>query len=689
MAGFGLAVMVWGNAAEATPMVAAAPTEPVAGPEELAPAAPSPNYLVGRGMTDITGPAYGIPLWGFGRPDQLTHGIHTRQKARAFIIADPQTGDRLAFISIDVGSIDHNTSLEVVDRLKARYGDLYRLDNVIISATHTHATPGGLWHTRAVMGLAGSFYPEFFDHVVSGIVGAVEAAHVDLKPGTIRINEGEIEGTGANRSMTAYEQNPAAERARYAHPIDREMTLLRFEDEAGPVGLLNWHAVHPTSMTYDNHLISGDHKGYASLAFERAMGVRYNSRDDFVAAFAQSTPGDVTPNLNLDNTGPGADMFESTAIIGARQLAGAQELFETAETPLVGPIATRQVYIDLSDFEVAAAYADGETRTTCPSAYGYAFAGGSTEDGGGHFLFSEGMMEQSVILDFLIRFLTGAPEWTEDVHACQQPKAILFETGTGTPPLQSQIRSLSLARIGQLVIVAVPAEVTTMAARRLKETVRAELGDWAEYIVIAGYSNGYAGYVTTPEEYAVQHYEGGHTLHGPWTLPAYRQTVAQLATALAANRPVTGSPAYDDWRGKSEEEPLHDGSADRLVEGAAFGDALPLARHVYSAGDMVHAEFRSGNPTARLAAPGSYVYVERQTGEGWVTVADDADWETQIAWQDRGAEGLVATVSWKVPSSAVRASYRIRHEGVFTDAEGQTQELSAVSDLFVVELPVE
>ena len=30
----------------------------------------------------------------------------------------------------------------------------------------------------------------------------------------------------------------------------------------------------------------------------------------------------------------------------------------------------------------------------------------------------------------------------------------------------------------------------------------------------AGYSNGYAGYVTTTEEYQLQHYDGGHTMHG-------------------------------------------------------------------------------------------------------------------------------------------------------------------------------
>ena len=57
------------------------------------------EYLIGRGMSDITGPAFGIQLWGFGREDQISEGIHIRQKARAFIIADAQLKKRLVFVS--------------------------------------------------------------------------------------------------------------------------------------------------------------------------------------------------------------------------------------------------------------------------------------------------------------------------------------------------------------------------------------------------------------------------------------------------------------------------------------------------------------------------------------------------------------------------------------------------------------
>lgn len=644
------------------------------------------DYLIGRGMTDITGPAFGIQMWGFGREDQLTEGLHIRQRARAFIIAEPDDGKRLVFVSADIGSIEHNISLEVLDRLKARYQGLYTLDNVILSATHTHAGVGGHWHTRVELGLAGAFYPERFERIVEGIVDAIAAAHDDLQPGDILINKGDVEGAGANRSMAAYEQNPAEERARYAGPMDKEMTLLSFVGADGPVGMVNWFAVHPTSMTYDNKLISGDHKGYASLAFEKAMGVQYASADDFVAAFAQSTPGDITPNLNLNNTGPGRDDFESTAIIGSRQLAVARDLFETAEESLSGPIDHRQLYVDLSDLDVNDEFTGAGAKTTCPSAYGYSFAGGSTEDGGGHFLFWEGMTESRFYLDFLIGFLTGAPAPTADVIDCQIPKPILFETGTGTPPLQSQIRSIGLARIGQLVILTVPAEVTTMAARRLKETVRAEVGEWASHIVIAGYVNGYAGYVTTPEEYLVQQYEGGHTLHGQWTLAAYRQTAATLARAMEIGEPIENTVIYDDWRGKAPETALHDGSVDRLAEGGAFGEALPLSRTTFAPGDVALVEFRSGNPTADHDALSTFAEVERQTEEGWEKVATDGDWETKIRWR-KGEEHseLIAQVTWETPKDLLPGVYRIRHFGLATVQSGDHKRFEGTSASFQVD----
>ena len=56
---------------------------------------------------------------------------------------------------------------------------------------------------------------------------------------------------------------------------------------------------------------------------------------------------------------------------------------------------------------------------------------------------------------------------------CQAPKPILMDTGGLSKPYpwQPDIVPLQLLRIGQLVMIAVPGEFTTMAGRRLRNSV--------------------------------------------------------------------------------------------------------------------------------------------------------------------------------------------------------------------------
>lgn len=637
-------------------------------------------YLIGRGIDDVTGPLVGVPLWGFGRPDQVGEGLHIRLRSRAFLIA--QAGDprqRLVFVSVDLGSVDHHMTLEVVERLQQRFGEAYNLDNVIISATHTHSGPGGYWQSRTATGLDGGLYPAHFEAIAVGITASIVKAHEDLQPGNIYINSGHVANAGTNRSLVAYMENPSEERARYSENTNTEMIMLKFVDDSGEIGMINWYALHPTAMNYYNQLVSGDHKGYASLRMEQLYGTTYTSDNDFVAAFAQADPGDVTPNMNLDNTGPGATDVETTRIMGERQLQVAQQLFAQAQEALEGSIDSRRMYVDLSHYEVQDRFTGMGVQHTCPSAYGYSFAGGSTEDGGGHFLFREGMTDQKIWLDWLIRLVTGAPKWTESVKSCQAPKPILFETGSGNPPLQSQVHALTVARIGQLVIVALPAEVTTMAGRRLRESVRNELGDWARYIVLAGYANGYTGYVTTPQEYMLQQYEAGHTLHGRWSLPAYQQIVSELARALQSGTEVTSTVNYDDWRGKSVGKPLPKGVVGLPPRSHRHGDALPLGKTQYRPGEVVIAEFRSTNPTAYFGSGDNFMRVQHRTPGGWRGVVDDGDWSTRVRWRVEGGVN-VAQLSWEIPDDAGAGNYRIRH--YWYDSESGT--FSGVSETFSV-----
>ena len=60
--------------------------------------------------------------------------------------------------------------------------------------------------------------------------------------------------------------------ARYTYNTDKDMVQLKFVSTGGqPLGVINWYAVHCTSMNNTNSYISSDNKGYAGLLFEGAV----------------------------------------------------------------------------------------------------------------------------------------------------------------------------------------------------------------------------------------------------------------------------------------------------------------------------------------------------------------------------------------------------------------------------------
>ena len=175
------------------------------------------------------------------------------------------------------------------------------------------------------------------------------------------------------------------------------------------LGLLNWFAVHGTALNNTVTLISGDNKGAASQLFEKHMHRQgagesaWNASDpDFVAAFAQSNSGDVSPNTEgafctdtglpcdpsrstcdgrnelCNGRGPfWPDCFASSHEIGRRQFVKARELFDntTASRELHGDIDYRSIFVNISSVILAQDGSNG----TCRPAMGYAFAAGTTD----------------------------------------------------------------------------------------------------------------------------------------------------------------------------------------------------------------------------------------------------------------------------------------------------------------------
>jgi neutral ceramidase len=634
-----------------TPTQASALTGPCAG---------NTAFNVGAGIYDITGPAAELGMMGYAMVDQKTAGIHQRLRSRAFVIASPCNGKRVAFVSADAGQIFQGVKQQVVERLRATYGGLYSDENVVLSATHTHSGPGGFSHYALYNLTILGYDRQNFDAIVDGIYQSIVRAHNNLTPGGIRIAGGDLLNASINRSPEAYLYNPSGERALYAHDTDKRMTLLRLQASTGAeVGLINWFAVHATSMGNDNLLISGDNKGYASYLFEKAKGTNYLASKTFVAAFAQSNEGDVTPNIYGGTNGGGANDFESVELSGRKQYNLARTLYDTATQPVTGAVDFRHAYVKMDEVWVAPSFTDGSWRQTCEAAIGDSMLAGA-EDGPGFG--SEGATCAQ------IDDLWGVFNCAVSTTPCQGEKPIVLEMGTMTPyPWTPEVLPLQVVTVGNLAIVAVPFEMTTMSGRRLRQTVLTQLAPLGvNQVVIAGLSNAYAGYIATREEYALQHYEGASTHFGPWTLAAVQQEAEKLAAALRDGTTVAPGPTPRDLR--NEQTTLQTGVVfdDKLLW-VDFGSVVTNARSSYLRGETVSVTFWGAHPKNNLRRQGSFLQVQRKSGTSWVTVAYDWDWETKYRWQRNNCAPTLAcshvTTEWKIPSDTPAGTYRIRHDG--------------------------
>ena len=626
--------------------------------QPAAQAAPEP-YLVGRGISDVTGPAAENGMMGYSDFGQKTTGLHQRQRSRAYVVVDRATGDRVAYVNADLAMVFRSVQEGVLAKLQARYGNTYTRENLLLSATHTHAGPGGYSHNLAynlsILGLQ----QQTLDAITDGIVESVVEAHEDLKPGSLSLGRGELTDASVNRSRVAFDRNPAADKAFFPNAIDPSMTVLKFRQGSADVGAVSWFATHNTSMTGRNTLISPDNKGYASYQWEHDdSGVRYlDDRSGFVAAFPNTNAGDMSPNLNLrPGSGPTEDEVENTRIIGERQNRKAQQIFAGAQTEVTGGVAHRMRFVDMGSVAVDGRYTtDGNPGTTCSGVVGASTLAGSVEDGPAIPGFTEGM--QSPIKSLLEPLNIPVPQWLKD---CQYPKASLVPTGLvqATP----NVVPLQIVRIGQLHLVAVPGEVTITAGLRIRRTVAAELGTSIDNVLIQGYANDYSQYVTTPEEYDLQQYEGGSTLFGRNTTPAYQQEFGKLAASLRdgttpAAGPTPTKPPFTDLN-------LQTGVVfDDKAPGTSFGQVLTQPAATYTTGQTATAVFVTGHPKNNLHRNGTFLEVQRLVNGQWTRHGDDGDWSTRYRWQRSGVANSEATITWAIPAGTPAGTYRIVHNG--------------------------
>lgn len=444
----------------------------------------------GAARVDIT-PENGGTTLGFVRPDIAVRGVHTRLTGRVLVLSDGDT--EVALLSTDLGF-----PLEK-DSLVARVADLgFSHETVLYTGTHTHSGPGELagWQ-------------------VEQLAQAIRRAHAALRPAVAGWGQARVTDVNRNRSIEAHlanhgqdlfygEGHPDDDPEGEDHTRDTLLRVLRVETPAGdPIAAWTHFPVHLTTSTPAVDVWDADLAGTAEHHLSQQVG------GDAVALYTNGNEGDLMPRFDSYNVPALMDLH------GRRIARGALQAWRKAGRTLQGevPVDVRWTRACHCGQEV-----EPGRRIASEPLWGLAFFGGS-EDGASIFhepLATEGRRLPEALAD--------------PVQGRKIPIA---------PSLVAErVPEVHVIRIGDRLLLGTPGEPSVEMGRRLQAAVAPHLPTGVRDPVVVGLANDYIGYLTTPEEYEMQHYEGGHTVFGTWTSLLTRNALVDLTRALAAGGPA-------------------------------------------------------------------------------------------------------------------------------------------------------
>jgi hypothetical protein len=183
----------------------------------------------------------GAPIAGFARLRWGSEGNHGPVGARAIVLEE--SGCRLALVSSEVLLIPESLRVEVATKVR----DL-ELSGLLLTATHTHAGPGGYWESTLGSRFAtGPYDPVLRGAIVDAIVQAIRDAVDALVPA---------------RLSAACSSADDLARSRSGGLEDAPLHVLRLETTDGkPLAELTIFAAHATLLGPRNRVISGDWPG--------------------------------------------------------------------------------------------------------------------------------------------------------------------------------------------------------------------------------------------------------------------------------------------------------------------------------------------------------------------------------------------------------------------------------------------
>ena len=617
------------------------PTHALAGqlqPPQLLP--PPAQAEAGMAVVDIT-PPIGMPKFGYSAWARDSDGFRTRLKARAFYLHGSD-GEPMALVQLDLGAGSLALHHVIAERIAERTDIPAHALTLLV--THTHTGPANFLDSDFYNVFGANrpgFDPVMFEFLASRISDAVIEAFEQRRPARFATGQMPVWGLTRNRSVEAWANNfdiPANQinEALAFRAVNPQMTMLRFDlqhDDGNfyPAGALTAFSIHGTSIPAFTAPYHADVWAWLARDVEAAITATGTPFNPIHGPF-QGTHADNNPAWHLGERGDMASRRIGKALAG-KAISLWQSLGAKLNNQLTLQSGSR--LLDVLDLN------DNARFGLCERAIvGAATAGAANGD-------------EVFPIAWLPYLQEGWPRstFTDGCHGVKQ--WMLSKLQLLLPADRYPHRALlQVLRINDLVLVTAPWEVTLESGNAIRKEVQAQLpdGDWL--VEISSLANGMFGYVTTPAEYALQYYEGGHTIYGPQTLAFLRGQFAQLSAELIAHGAVSDIPAeyrFDLVSRQFWPEPGSWRARRSVIDQPRFvRGELPLEPYWTV---TINAE-----PPALMVLHEPLLYVENDAGD---IVASDAGTDLQIRLIEDEGDSALYELRWFNPDLGADRRHRL------------------------------
>ncbi|HVC33028.1 MAG TPA: neutral/alkaline non-lysosomal ceramidase N-terminal domain-containing protein [Chloroflexota bacterium] len=245
---------------------------------------PTSRVRFGIARVDIT-PPVGIyhRMWGAARHHQAT-GVHRPQVGDVMVFAPLERGGSgMVRAHLDLVGLSHDWHDDLVKALSETNG--IASHDVVVTYSHTHS--GGFFQPDRVPLPGGDLIPGYIQQLTARVAEAGRSAAASLQPAVISYATGRC-NLAANRD---YWDDTTSGHVCGFNPdavADDTVMVARMTDASGRLlaTLVNY-ACHPTTLAWDNTLLSPDYIGAMREIVEQGLNAP--------CVFAQGACGDLGP----------------------------------------------------------------------------------------------------------------------------------------------------------------------------------------------------------------------------------------------------------------------------------------------------------------------------------------------------------------------------------------------------------